>query len=140
MKKYNVLLISMAVLINELVALVFMRYSPTCYTYLEDEYASVEGILQLAIQVPLFWVVGIIAFIIVVLVSVASIEKTPSLLFQDAEVNIHIGYLLAAAGAIALTIFRWKTTGYWKKWVLITLLTILINPILLQSFFLLASV
>ena len=128
------------VLCNVILALVFMRLSPTCFQYLEKEYSSIQQILYLALSVPLYWVIGALVFIFVCMAVAIAVVNTPSVLVEDQSVKFQAGYTFGVLFLFYIAFCLWGKLDLSRKRVIVVFLSFIVNPVLIQSIFLTMSV
>ena len=126
--------------VNVLVALLFMRFSPVCYSYVDESYTSISGILILALQVPFYWIFGFIVFVFIFPMSLLALLSDPSLIERDIGFLVQLGYVFMTIGVAFLGFYKWQVLSNRQKWGVALVVSLLINPILLESFFLSMSV
>lgn len=116
--KNKIKIILTIISINLVASLLFIRLDPLCYQYAKNEFSSFLGFLQIAIEIPLFWLFGLIIAII-----------TPPF-------NI----ILILVSLIAAKLNSYFHQEYLKKSLILTLYSLFVNIILIKVFFLLQSV
>ncbi|MCO7225988.1 hypothetical protein [Pleionea sp. CnH1-48] len=126
--------------VNVLVALLFMRFSPVCYSYVDESYTSISGILILALQVPFYWIFGFIVFVFIFPMSLMALLSDLSLIEKDKGFIAQLAYVFMTFAISLFGLYKWRVLSSRQKWGIVLIVSLLINPIFLESFFLSMSV
>ncbi len=129
-------------ILNIPIGLVFMYISPVCYQYLEDDYASFESVAMLALILPIYWVLGavIFPFIILTLIMLLSTNMEEMLAKLDFGAFLAFCYIIIVIGILSHLIIYWQRITKQIRIAEVLVLSVLLNIIFLQSFFLSMSV
>ncbi len=119
-----------------------MHISPVCYQYLEDDYASFESVAMLALMLPIYWVLGavIFPFIIMILIMLLSTNMEEMLAKLDFGVFLALFYIIFVIGILSHLIIYWQRITKQIRIAEVLVLSVLLNIIFLQSFFMSMSV
>ncbi len=129
-------------ILNLPIGLVFMYISPVCYQYLEDDYASFESVAMLALMLPIYWVLGavIFPFIILMFIMALSTNMEEMLAKLDFGTFLAFCYIIFVIGILSHLIICWQRITKQIRIAEVLVLSVLLNIIFLQSFFLSMSV
>ncbi|MCP4745539.1 MAG: hypothetical protein GY874_05260 [Desulfobacteraceae bacterium] len=135
----NKLKILIILLLNILLALIYIRISPACYQYHHDDYSSIAGLLLLSISLPLYWVCGVfVSFFLPIFVLQEVpfyLENPESFSFQQI-LELVLGFLsgvLVIVLSIYLLQYHKKLNIRYKDWLLLVI-TMIINVLSLRHF------
>ena len=139
---------------NIVLSMIFMRLSPLCYQYIEDDYSSFLGVAELIVSVPLYWAMGaLITLLLSVGLWAHAIDQIEAkglsvFLGQDAAevffyatlfmVPLYLGVISVLRALPVARIYLSKIigSGWFSSWIV----TALMNILVLQMFFVSMSV
>ncbi len=123
--------IIMVLLVNFVVAVLFIKFSEVCSHYAEKSFNNIIDFLGLVVSVPLYWGMGLFVLFPILWIIIDQLPNSIIGILREPLILQLAGTILSA---ISMCVFRKKLNQTTKRG-LILLMTTTLNMAALESFF-----